>query len=318
MSPDNTEQHHREVLENLARESLVERRRARRWGIFFKLLTFVYVTFLVLAVVGAMVGESAVKRGPHTALVDLQGVIAADSDASADRMTEGLRAAFEDPNTKGVILRINSPGGSPVQSSYINREIQRLRGKYPDIPLYAVVEDVCASGGYFVAAAADKIYVNEASVVGSIGVLSAGFGFVGAMDKLGVERRLYTAGEHKGFMDPFSPQSEADKVHLEKLLQQIHQQFIAVVRAGRGDRLGHDPALFSGLFWTGEEAIKLGLADEVGSAGQVARDVIGEPQIIDFTPRQDLATRLAEQLGVGAAKVMTEALGIEGPTGGLR
>ncbi len=318
MNTDNTEQHHREVLENLAKESLVERKRARRWGIFFKLLTFVYVSFLVLAVVGAMIGDAAVKRGPHTALVDLQGVIAADAGASADRMTQGLRDAFEDPNTKGVILRINSPGGSPVQSSYINREIQRLRAAHPDIPLYAVVEDVCASGGYFVAAAADRIYVNESSVVGSIGVLSSGFGFVGTLEKLGVERRLYTAGEHKGFMDPFSPQNDADKAHLEQLLGQIHQQFIAVVRAGRGDRLSDNPDLFSGLFWTGEEAIRLGLADEIGSAGQVARDVIGEEKVVDFTPREDLVGRLAEQLGVGAAKVLAETLGITAPVGGLR
>lgn len=318
MSIGDTDQHHREVLENLARESLVERKRARRWGIFFKLLTFAYVSVLLLGLVGAMVGDAAKNRGPHTALVDLQGVIAADSEASADRMSQGLRDAFKDPNTKGVILRINSPGGSPVQSSYINREIKRLRAQYPDIPLYAVVEDVCASGGYFVAAAADKIFVNESSVVGSIGVLSSGFGFVGAMDKLGVERRLYTAGQHKGFMDPFSPQTDADRAHLETLLGQIHQQFITVVREGRGDRLAANPNLFSGLFWTGEESIRLGLADEIASAGQVARDVIGHEDIVDFTPREQLLERLAEKLGVGAAKVMSQAFGISQTPASLR
>jgi len=318
MSIEDVDKHHRKVLEKLAGESLVERRRARRWGIFFKLLTFAYVTFLLLAVIGAMVGDSARIAGPHTALVDLQGVIAAEEEASADRVTEGLRAAFEDANTKGVILRINSPGGSPVQSSYINREIKRLRAKYPDIPLYAVVEDMCASGGYFVAAAADKIYVNESSVVGSIGVLSSGFGFVGTLEKLGVERRLHTAGEHKGFMDPFSPQNEADQAHLQQVLGQIHQQFISVVREGRGDRLSDNPELFSGLFWTGEESIRLGLADEIASAGQVAREVIGEEEIVDFTARDDLATRLAEKLGVGAAKALSHTLGISAPAGALR
>lgn len=318
MSIDDTDKHHREVLEKLASESLIERRRARRWGIFFKVLTFTYITVLLLGVLGAMVGQSGAGIGPHTALVDLQGVIASDEQASADRITEGLRAAFEDANTKGVILRINSPGGSPVQSSYINREIKRLRATYPNIPLYAVVEDMCASGGYFVAAAADRIYVNEASVVGSIGVLSSGFGFVGTMDKLGVERRLYTAGENKGFMDPFSPQSDKDRAHLNTLLGQIHQQFITVVREGRGDRLADDPQMFSGLFWTGEESIRLGLADEVASTGQVAREVIGAEKIVDFTPRDDLVTRLAKQMGVGAAKVLTQTLGLSTPAGNLR
>jgi protease-4 len=250
--------------------------------------------------------------------VDLNGMIASGEESNADNIVRGLRDAFEHRNTRGVILRINSPGGSPVQSSYINQEIRRLRDKYPDIPLYAVVEDMCASGGYFVAAAADKIYVNEASVVGSIGVLSSGFGFVGAMEKLGIERRLHTAGEHKGFLDPFSPQSRTDKAHLQKLLTQIHNQFIQVVREGRGDRLGDHPDLFSGLFWTGEESIRLGLADELGSAGQVARDVIGVEQIVDFTPEVDVLERLAKQLGAGAAQAMSTLMGVNGQPAGLR
>jgi protease-4 len=310
--------HHREILEQLARESLVERRRARRWSIFFKLLGFGYVTLLVLILSAGMLEEHTPHTTPHTALVELDGVIASGEDASADNITEGLRAAFEDKQTKGVILRINSPGGSPVQSSYINREIRRLRGEYPDIPLYAVVQDVCASGGYFVAAAADKIFVNESSVVGSIGVLSSNFGFVDTLDKLGIQRRLQTAGEHKGFLDPFSPQNAFEQAHLQKLLDQIHQQFIAVVREGRGDKLVDDPKLFSGLFWTGEESIRLGLADEIGSAGQVARDVIGAEDVVDFTPKQDLLERFAKQLGAGAAKVLSTALGVDAPLGSLR
>lgn len=313
-----TEQRHREILEELARDSLIERRRARRWGIFFKLLTFAYVTVLVLAVVGAVVGEATRVTGPHTALVDLDGVIAADQPANADRITRGLRAAFENKDTRGVILRINSPGGSPVQASYINREMRRLRATHPDIPLYVVVSDMCASGGYYVAAAADRIYVNESSVVGSIGVISAGFGFVDAIHKLGIERRLNTAGSHKGFGDPFSPETEADKTHLQELLDQIHAEFIKVVKEGRGDRLKESPDLFSGLFWTGEQAIQMGLADEIGSAGQVARDVIGEENIVDFTPREDLLQRIADRVGVGAAHAFGRMMGMESPVGRLQ
>lgn len=307
----------RAVLEQLARDSLIERRKARRWSIFFKLLTFGYMTLFLLLMSAGVIEQHAQTVGPHTALVDLKGVIADGEEASADNIVKGLRAAFKNRDTKGVILRINSPGGSPVQSSYINREIRRLRKEHPKIPLYAVVEDMCASGGYFVAVAADKIYVNESSVVGSIGVLSSGFGFVDAMHKLGIERRLNTAGEHKGFMDPFSPQSPAERAHLQKLLDQIHQQFINVVREGRGDRLSDNPELFSGLFWTGEESIRLGLADAVGSTGQVARDVIGAEEVVDYTPREDVFERLAKRVGIGAAQALSSALGINTPMGSL-
>lgn len=318
MAMNDADNWERELLEKLASDTLVERRRARRWGIFFKLLTFLYLSFVFLAIVGALNGDATVRTGPHTALVDLDGVIASGEIAAADNVISGLRAAFEDKHTKGVILRINSPGGSPVQSSYINREIRRLRGEHPEIPLYAVVQDMCASGGYFVAVAADRIYVNESSVVGSIGVLSSGFGFVGAMEKLGVERRLHTAGKHKGFMDPFSPQGEEEKAHLDKLLGQIHRQFIQVVKEGRGDRLGDDPELFSGLFWTGEESIRLGLADDLGSAGEVAREVIGAENIVDFTPREDVLERLAKQVGVGAARATSALLGVSERPASLR
>ena len=238
----------------------------------------------------------------HTALVELDGVIAAGEKADADHLVESLRDAFEDKATKGVILRINSPGGSPVQAGMVYREIRRLREKHKDIPLYAVVTDLCASGGYFIAAAADKIYADKASLVGSIGVLMNGFGFVDTLEKLGVERRLLTAGDHKGFLDPFSPLREDEVSYTKGLLNELHEQFISAVREGRGKRLKNDPDLFSGLIWSGEKAVAMGLVDEIGSAGQVARDVIGAEDIVKFTKKTDLLERLADRLGAAAAR----------------
>ena len=295
----------RDVLEKLAMSAIQEQRRARHWTIFFKTLTFAFLFLLFFLYMG-WIGQGTEARlsvGKHTALVDLQGVIAADSPASADNVISGLQDAFKDSKTQGVILRINSPGGSPVQAGYINDEIRRLRTKYPKIPLYVVVEDMCASGGYYVAAAADKIYVNKASLVGSIGVLMDGFGFTGTMEKLGVERRLLIAGENKGFLDPFSPMSEKQKEFAQEMLNAIHQQFIDVVKQGRGKRLKEVPGLFSGLFWTGEKSIELGLADEIGSADSVARDVIKAEDIVDYTNREGLAERLARKFGAGLASV---------------
>ncbi len=293
----------RKVLEDLAFASIKEQRRSRRWGIFFKLLGFGYLFLLI----GLMMSSNDVikaKTGKHTALIDVQGVIASDAEASADYVVTGLRTAFEDKNTVGVILRINSPGGSPVQSGYINDEIKRLKAKYPDIPFYAVISDVGASGAYYVAAAADKIYADKASIVGSIGVRMDSFGFVDAMRTIGVERRLLTAGEHKALMDPFLPEDPISKEHLQEMLDQIHQQFIDVVRAGRGDRLKDDPDLFTGLIWTGEEAMKLGLVDELGSASYVAREIIKEDNLVDFTKKQDVWKRLSDRLGAGFAKAL--------------
>lgn len=304
----------RDLIRDLARSSLVEKRRARRWGIFFKLLTFGYlVALLVLWWPDEWQMEQIKQHKAHTALVDLTGVIADGEEASADNVAAGLRAAFEDNKTKAVILRINSPGGSPVQSSYIYKEIRRLREKHSDIPLYAVVGDVCASGGYYVASAADRIFVNESSVIGSIGVLMSGFGFVDTLKKLGVERRLMTAGEHKGIMDPFSPVDEFEKRHVRQLLDQLHEEFITAVKLGRGDRLKDNEQLFSGLFWTGKEGIELGLADDIGSAGSVARDVVGEEKIVDFTPKEDVLERLASRIGAGAARGMAWLFGLQGP-----
>lgn len=286
----------RELLERLAFASLQEQRSRRRWGIFFKVLGFAYLVVLLVVLSGVTGGPSHSKE-KHTALVDLRGVIDSDGDSSAESVVAALNDAFKESNAMGVILRINSPGGSPVQSSIIYDEIKRLRAKYPGKPIHVVVEDVCASGGYFVAAAADRIYVNRASIVGSIGVLMDGFGFSGAMDKLGVERRLLTAGENKGFLDPFSPQDQRHRKHAQVLLDDIHQQFIDVVRKGRGSRLRETPELFSGLMWTGQQSVALGLVDDFGTVDSVARDVIKAETIVDYTLHRSLTDRLAQRFG---------------------
>ena len=292
----------RGVLEKLAMSAIQEQRRARHWSILFKVLTLGYLFLVLFLFMGWIGGKAEAKLGgKHTALVDMNGVIASDSAASAENIIDSLQDAFKDKNTQGVILRINSPGGSPVQSGYINDEIRRLRAKYPAIPLYVVVEDICASGGYYVAAAADKIFVNKASLVGSIGVLMDGFGFTGTMEKLGVERRLVTAGENKGFMDPFSPVSPVQQEHAQKMLAEIHQQFIDVVKQGRGKRLKESPDTFSGLIWTGQKSIEMGLADDMGTAESVARDVIKAEDIVDFTTHEGFADRLAKRFGAGVA-----------------
>jgi len=297
----------RAVIEKLASGALQEQRRARRWGIVFKTLTFVYL-FILLFIALGWIGRTDVKvTGPHTALVDLAGVIAVDSEASADGVVAGLRAAFKSSDTKGVILRINSPGGSPVQAATINNEIGRLRGLHPDTPLYAVVEDVCASGGYYVAVAADMIYVDKASLVGSIGVLIDGFGFTEAMNKLGIERRLLAAGDNKGFLDPFSPLDSKQRDYARQMLGEIHQQFIATVKKGRGGRLKDQPELFSGLMWTGEKSIELGLADAIGSVDFVAREVIKAEEIVNFSRRESLLERLVRRLGVAMGEALVRA-----------
>ena len=288
----------RQTLEKLVFASLEEQKVKRRWGIFFKFLGFAYLLVVLFAVVDWGAGAEHQER--HTAMVNLTGTIEAKGEANAENLIAALDAAFEEKNAAGVILRINSPGGSPVQAGMVNDEIRRLRAKYPDKPLYVVVEDMCASGGYFVAAAADKIFVNKASVVGSIGVLMDGFGFTGVMDKLGVERRLLTAGENKGFLDPFSPQAERQKAYAQSLLKNIHQQFIDVVKAGRGKRLKETPEMFSGLIWTGEQSIELGLADAYGSVDSVARDVIQAEKVLDYSVKDNIAERFAKRLGAGA------------------
>src|SRR5512135_1533327 len=299
MSEDNNWE--RGVLEKLAMSAIQEQRRARHWGIFFKVLTFGYLFFLLFLFMGWSGGKVDGSLGKHTALIDLEGIISADSNANADNLIASLQDAFKDKNTAGVLLRCNSPGGSPVQAGLVNDEIRRQRAMHPEIPLYVVVEDMCASGGYYIAAAADKIYVNKASIVGSIGVLMDGFGFTGTMQKLGVERRLMTAGENKGFMDPFSPRNPKQEEFTKKMLEDIHQQFIDVVRQGRGKRLKETPEIFSGLFWTGDKAVKMGLADDFGSVDSVARDVVKVENVVDFTTHEGLADRLAKKFGAGVA-----------------
>jgi protease-4 len=290
----------REVLEKLATSSLREQRSARRWGIFFKLLGFGYLTIFLLLIISPRLDE--VSSGRHTALVEVVGVIDSKGDANADRVTGALQSAFKDKNTQGVILRINSPGGSPVQAGIIYDEIKRLRGLYPSIPMYAVVEDLCASGGYYIAAAADKIYVDKASIVGSIGVIMDGWGFTGTMEKLGIERRVLTSGDNKDFLDPFSPQDEKQKQHALTMLKEIHQQFIDVVRKGRGKRLKEGADTFSGLMWTGAKSIELGLSDGFGSVDYVAREVIKAEDIVDYTQKDNLAERFAKRFGATMAR----------------
>jgi protease-4 len=297
---------HRDLVNRLAFAAVDEQRRSRRWSVFFKCLLALYLLALLILYMPTDWSDLSRTSVKHTALVDLKGVISDSSEASADNIITGLRDAFEDENTAGVILRANSPGGSPVQSAYIYDEIKRLRELYPDTPLYAVVTDVCASGCYYVVSAADDIYVNNSSIVGSIGVRMDSFGFVDTIKMLGVERRLYTAGESKGFLDPFTPSKPADVAHVKLLLESIHEQFISAVKSGRGERLKDNQKLFSGLVWTGEESLPMGLADKVGSSGYVAREVIGEEEIVDFTEKQDLWEKLGDRIFVAMAKGMSE------------
>jgi protease-4 len=308
----------RETIERLLFATLREQRRARRWSIFFRLLSFAVIVLGLVLASGWFARDARLPAGKHTALVELRGVIAAEGDASADDLIDALKAAFDDRNTAAVVLRVNSPGGSPVQAGIIHDAIRHLRDEHPDTPLYAVVEDICASGGYYVAAAADRIYVDKASLVGSIGVLIEGFGFTGAMDKLGIERRLLTAGENKGFLDPFSPLPEEQREHAQRMLGEIHRQFIDVVRKGRGDRLKETPEMFSGLVWTGERSIELGLADATGSLESVARDVVNAEHVVDFSPRRNVLDRITRRLGTAAGEAMARTLGAGGAASLLR
>src|SRR5207249_7347182 len=305
---ENSGQWERELVTRLAMAAVREQRRARLWGILCRLLAFAYITLVLLLAVDWKGGADVVRGKKHTAMVDLNGIIAPGTDASADKVTTALQAAFKDKNTQGVVLRINSPRGSPVQAQTIYDEMRRLRKKYPDIPLYAVVEDICASGGYFIAAGADRIYVGRASIVGSIGVLMDGFGFTGTMDKLGIERRLLTAGSNKGMLDPFSPLDEKQRAYAQAMIDQIHHQFIKVVKEGRGKRLKETPETFSGLFWNGEEAVKLGLADKFGNLDFVAREVVKAEEVIDYTPKENVAERLAKRFGASIGEGAVRAM----------
>ncbi len=288
LSPNKPDSWERDLVKTVALASIHEQRKARYWGIFFKSLAFIYLFSLLFISLGWIENGKMIIAEKHTALIDLKGIIASDTQSSSDKIITSLKSAFSNKHTHGVILRINSPGGSPVQAGYINDEIKRLREIFPKIPLYVVIGDICASGGYYVASAADKIFVDKASLVGSIGVLLDGFGFSGALEKLGIERRLLTAGEDKSFLDPFAPLDPAQKEHAENLLKEIHDQFINVVKEGRGSRLTNKINVFSGNVWTGQKSIELGLADEIGSTDYVAREVIKAEVIVDFSPKEKL------------------------------
>ena len=300
-NPEKNPQWEKQLLEKIALASLNELRAKRRWGIFFKLAGLAYLVAVLVLVVD-WGGSDKLVESKHTALINIRGTIDSTGDASAEKINGALQSAFEDKGTVGVIVRINSPGGSPVQSGIVYDEIRRLRAKYPDIALYAVVEDMCASGGYYIASAADKIFVDKASIVGSIGVLMDGFGFTEAMERVGVERRLLTAGENKGFLDPFSPQDMKQKQHAQILLEEIHKQFIDVVRKGRGDRLKETPEMFSGLMWTGAQSVKMGLTDGFGTVDSVARDIIKVENILDYSVKENIAERFAKRLGADVSQ----------------
>lgn len=304
------------LLEKTLLAGVQEQRRARRWGIFFKSLTFLYL-FVALALFSPLLqlGDGAEGGDSHTAVINVRGMIADQEQASADNIVGALRAAFEDSGTRAVVLRINSPGGSPVQSGYVYDEIRRLRGEYPQTRVYAVITDLGASGAYYIASAADEIYADKSSLVGSIGVTAATFGFVGALDKLGVERRVYTSGEHKAFLDPFQPQKQEETEFWSGVLATTHRQFIDSVKQGRGERLQADahPELFSGLIWSGEQALELGLIDGLGSTSHVARDVIGEEKLVDFTVKESPLDRFTKKLGAGMGAQLALWMGLQGP-----
>lgn len=296
----------REVLEKVALAAVTEQTRARRWSVFFRSLVFLYLCVVLAMFMYPNVRENMAGDGSkgHAAVIDVVGMIAEDKDANADSIIKSLKNAVKDKNTKGIILHANSPGGSPVQSSYVYDEIRKIKKERPDLPVYTVVSDICASGCYYIASASDKIFVNQASLIGSIGVLMDGFGFVNVMEKLGVERRLLTAGTHKAMLDPFSPPKEDETRYMQGLLDQVHQQFIGAVKAGRGDRLKDAPELFSGLVWTGEEGVKLGVADAFGNDDYVAKEIIGVENKVDFTQQEQLLDRIAGKLGASFGQVI--------------
>ena len=305
------------TIENLALAGIKEQQTARRWANFFKALLFLYL-FTILGFSLGWFGGKSNTSGSHTALIEIAGVIEAGGDVNADAVMGSLQDAYDSAGTKGIILRINSPGGSPVQSGIIFDEIKRQKAMHPKIPVYAVVEDICASGGYYIAAAADKIYVDKASIVGSIGVLMDGYGFTETMKKVGVERRLLTAGENKAMLDPFSEVNPKHKAFAQTMLNEIHAQFKTAVRVGRGNRLKETPEVFSGLFWSGEQSIKLGLADALGSADYVAREIVKEEEIVDFSYQETIADRFAKKFGASVGASLSKNLGLEVGTKGIK
>lgn len=301
------------LIEKTMQRALDEQAKSRRWGIVFKILTFAYLFFVLLAFwsPGGIKADMPNRGKDHTALVDISGPIMDGSEANADSIVSGLREAFEAKHSKAILLRINSPGGSPVQSGFVYDEIKRLRQEFPEKKLYASITDIGASGAYYIASAADEIYADKASLVGSIGVISDGFGFTGAMEKLGVERRVFTAGENKAFMDPFSPVNEEHKKFFEGVLGIVHQQFIDSVKKGRGDRLKESENVFSGLIWTGEQAVDIGLVDGLGSPGYVAREVVGYEDIVNYSISPSPVDQLLNRLGVAVVNAFLDGISTE-------
>jgi protease-4 len=293
----------KQTIEKIAMESLIQQKSSRRWSVFFKLVSLIYLGWVLFFVLTSS-NNSTIATGDFTALITLNGEIGVDSEVSAINVKSSLKEAYENPGTKALILAINSPGGSPVQSGIINDEITRYKSLHPQIPVYAVIEDICASGGYYIAVAADKIFVDKASIVGSIGVLMNGFGFDKAIKNLGVERRLITSGENKAILDPFLPIKPKQREFMQDLLKEVHNQFIEAVKKGRGNKLAFNSDIFSGLFWSGESAIKLGLADGYGDMDLVAREIIGHEKIIDFTIQSNFADRFAKKLGASIGSSM--------------
>ncbi|MBU2984034.1 S49 family peptidase [Saccharophagus degradans] len=307
------------LLEAVVVDAFAEQKKARRWGIVFKTLTFAYLfVVLMLFVAGAQQSGVVNVTEDHTAVVMVRGAIAGDKEASAPRINAALRAAFENEHAKAIVLAVNSPGGSPVQSAYVYDEIMRLKKEYPDKKVYAVIEDIGASGAYYISAAADEIYANRSSLVGSIGVIASGFGFTGTMEKLGVERRVYTSGENKAFLDPFSPANEQHEEFWEGVLAEVHVQFMDAVKAGRGDRLKDNDTVFSGLIWNGERALEMGLIDGLGSARDVARDVIKHEKLVDYTRRKSPLQELMNSFGVSVGEGIARSVGIDNSIAPLR
>ena len=293
----------KQTIEKIAMESLIHQKNSRRWSNFFKLISLIYIGWVLFFVLTSS-NSSTIATGDFTALITLNGEISADSEVSAINIKSSLKEVYDNPGTKALILSINSPGGSPVQSGIINDEIVRYKSLHPQIPVYAVIEDICASGGYYIAVAADKIFVDKASIVGSIGVLMNGFGFDKVIEDLGIERRLLISGENKAILDPFLPVQPKQKKFIEELLKEVHNQFIDVVKKGRGNKLAQNPEIFSGLFWSGESAIKLGLADNYGDIDLVAREIVGHEKVVDFTTQSNFADRFAKKLGASIGSTL--------------
>ena len=304
MAEQQSENWEKQTIEKIAMESLVQQKTSRRWSIFFKLVSLIYLGWVLFFVLTSS-NNSTMANGDFTALITLNGEIGTDSEVSAINVKSSLKEVYENPGTKALILAINSPGGSPVQSGIINDEINRYKLLHPHIPIYAVIEDICASGGYYIVVASDKIFVDKASIVGSIGVLMNGFGFDKAIQNLGIERRLIISGENKAILDPFLPVQPKQKEFMQNLLKQVHNQFIEVVKKGRGDKLADNPKIFSGLFWSGESAIDLGLADGYGDIDLVAREIVGYEKIIDFTAQSNFADRFAKKLGASISSSLS-------------